>query len=103
MTVRATKFTPEVLLSAPRRTNGVPNYGATLVLYTISTYSFEEHKKTSEVRVLDVQKNESTVVTDVEGASEPTWLDDDKVLLLAPGEKGATKVLVGPVHGFKDE
>lgn len=102
MTVRATKFTPEVLLSAPRRTNGVPNARGTLVLYVVSTYSFEKHKKTSEVRVLDVGTKESTVVTGLEGASEPTWLDDDTVLLLAPGDKGVTKVLVGPIHGFDE-
>jgi len=35
MTIRATKFTPEVLLSAPRRSIGMPNPSGTAVLYTV--------------------------------------------------------------------
>lgn len=35
MTVHATRFTPEVLLSAPRRSSGVPNSTGKLVLYTV--------------------------------------------------------------------
>ncbi len=36
MTIKATKFTPPVLLSAPRRSAGVPNPSGTKVLYTVS-------------------------------------------------------------------
>jgi hypothetical protein len=36
MTIQAEKFTPEVLLSAPRRSPGVPNATGELVLYTVS-------------------------------------------------------------------
>lgn len=36
MTIQAAKFTPEVLLSAPRRSPGVPNATGELVLYTVS-------------------------------------------------------------------
>lgn len=36
MTIRAAKFTPEVLLSAPRRSAGIPNSTGKLVLYTVS-------------------------------------------------------------------
>ena len=36
MTIRAAKFTPEVLLSAPRRSAGSPNSSGKLVLYTVS-------------------------------------------------------------------
>lgn len=35
MTIQATKFTPEVLLSAPRRSPGVPNLSGVLALYTV--------------------------------------------------------------------
>ena len=101
MTVRATKFTPEVLLSAPRRSAGVPNADGSRVLYTISTYSFAKHSKTSEIRVLDVATQRSTLITDSDGASEPNWLGDDHVLILAPGDKGFTKVKVGQVENFK--
>jgi hypothetical protein len=36
MTIQATKFTPEVLLSAPRRSAGIPNSTGEKVLYTVS-------------------------------------------------------------------
>lgn len=35
MTVHATHFTPEVLLSAPRRSPGIPNPTGELILYTV--------------------------------------------------------------------
>lgn len=38
MTLKATKFTPEVMLSAPRRSPGVPNPSGTLALYTVSLF-----------------------------------------------------------------
>lgn len=51
MTIQAAKFTPEVLLSAPRRSPGVPNATGELVLYTVSEeailnrlYSLEEER-----------------------------------------------------------
>jgi hypothetical protein len=70
-------------------------------LYTTSTYSFKEHKSTAEVRVLDSHSKESHLVTDVKGASEPTWLNDRVILLLAEGEKGATDVLLGDYDDFE--
>lgn len=35
MTIQADKFTPEVLLAAPRRSAGVPNCTGELILYTV--------------------------------------------------------------------
>ncbi|KAL3419224.1 prolyl oligopeptidase [Phlyctema vagabunda] len=96
MTVRAHKFTPEVLLSAPRRSAASPNPSGTLALYTVSTYSFESHSKTSEIRVLDTSSGQSNVLTNDLNASEPTWLGDgDLVLWLKGGEKGITDLLLG--------
>lgn len=100
MTIRAAKFTPEVLLSAPRRSDGVPNSDASKVLYSVSTYSFAEHSKKSEIRVLDVKSQQTALVTDEKGASEPHWLDDETVLLLSEGDGGLTSVKVGPAEGF---
>lgn len=101
MTIRANKFTPEVLLSAPRRSEGNPNSDGSKALYGISTYSFEEHSKTSELHVLDWTSGETRIITDEEGASEPQWLDDETVLLLSEGSEGTT-VKIGPVKGFAD-
>lgn len=36
MTIQASRFTPEVMLSAPRRSAGIPNSSGELVLYTVS-------------------------------------------------------------------
>ncbi|KAK8197375.1 hypothetical protein IWZ00DRAFT_165879 [Phyllosticta capitalensis] len=100
MTIKAQKFTPEVLLSAPRRGDGVPNSDGSKVLYSVSTYSFEEHSQSSEIRVLDVASKKSTLVTDNADASDPTWLDNGDILILAPGSNGTTDVLVGPHDSF---
>lgn len=40
MTIRAAKFTPEVLLSAPRRSPGSPNSTGKLVLHTVSPHAY---------------------------------------------------------------
>ena len=102
MTVRARKFTPEVLLSAPRRSAGVPNDQGDKILYTVSTYSFSEHKRTAEVRLLSAKSGESILVTDKSGASEPTWIDNKNVLLLIPGkDDGTTDVVIGDPADFE--
>jgi hypothetical protein len=102
MTVRAKKFTPEVMLSAPRRSSGAPNDEGDKIVYTISTYSFSDHKRTTEVRILLAKSGESILVTDKAGASEPTWVDNDKVLLLIPGkDAGTTDVVIGDPTDFE--
>lgn len=102
MTIRAAKFTPEVLLSAPRRSEGIPNSDASKVLYSVSTYSFADHAKTSEIRILDVKNQQTSLISNENGASEPNWLDDETVLLLSEGEDGVTKVNVGPADEFEN-
>lgn len=95
MTIRANKFTPEVLLSAPRRSAATPNSEGTLALFSVSTYSFRTHSKTSEIRILDMKTGQSTLLTSDGRASEPTWLGDgDLVLYLQSAEKGATDLVV---------
>ena len=101
MTIRAFKFTPEVLLEAPRRSEGIPNTDASKVLYSVSTYSFSEHSKKSEVRILDVASQQTTLVTDDKSASEPTWLDDETIVLLKSNDDGTTSVVVGKADGFE--
>ena len=103
MTIRAARFTPEVLLSAPRRSEGIPNSDASKVLYSVSTYSFEEHSKKSEIRILDVASQQTSLVTDDKTASEPTWIDDDNILLLKSGDDGVTTVLIGKADNFDNE
>lgn len=103
MTIRAAKFTPKVLLSAPRRSEGIPNSDASKVLYSVSTYSFEDHSKKSEIRILDVISQQTSLVTDDKTASEPTWVDDDNILVLKSGDDGVTTVLVGKADNFEND
>ncbi|POS86812.1 dipeptidyl-peptidase-like protein V precursor, partial [Erysiphe pulchra] len=93
MAVRTHKFTPELLLSAPRRSAAVPNKDGTLAIYSVSTYSFQTHKKSVEIHLLNLETGESKVLNaDVE-ASEPTWLGEGSLLLfLKSGEKGTTSL-----------
>ncbi|KAK0748052.1 hypothetical protein B0T21DRAFT_323445 [Apiosordaria backusii] len=100
MTIMATKFTPEVMLSAARRSPAVPNSNGTLALYTVSVYSFEEHKRKSEIRVLTIANGQSTVLVEGNGASEPNWVGDEEfVWLEGVGDKGETELRWGDVKG----
>ncbi|GJC80087.1 prolyl oligopeptidase [Colletotrichum tofieldiae] len=97
MTIQASKFTPEVLLSAPRRSAGIPNPAGTKVLYTVSTYSFDSHSKTSQTRVLDVESGHSSLLYEEASYSDATWISDQEILLLRSGDKGTTSLLLGDV------
>jgi hypothetical protein len=103
MTIRAAKFTPEVLLSAPRRSEGIPNSDASKVLYSVSTYNFADHAKKAEIRILDVASQQTSLVIDDKTASEPSWLDDDTIVLLKSGDDGITSVVVGKADKFDNE
>ncbi|KAI9834778.1 MAG: hypothetical protein M1819_002864 [Sarea resinae] len=94
MTIRATRFTPEVLLSAPRRSSGVPNADGSHALYTLSTYSFESHSKTSEIKILNIKSGRSSLIADDEKASEPNWLGEgNEIAWLQSEEDGTTKLI----------
>ena len=96
ITAAVDKFTPEALLSAPRRSSASPNSAGTLAVFTLSTYSFESHKKTSEIKVLDISRGTQSLVTSAEGTSEPSWLGGGNELLwLKSGERGHTQLVVG--------
>jgi dipeptidyl aminopeptidase/acylaminoacyl peptidase len=96
MTIKASQFTPQVLLSAPRRSAGVPNANGSYVLFTVNSYSFESHSKSNELRVLNTKTNESTLLLDetVEGLN---WLDEDAFVWLSGKDGGETEVCVGHV------
>ncbi len=92
----ADKFTPQVVLSAPRRSSAFPNSAGTLAVFTVSTYSFESHKKTVEIKVLDISSGTQSLITNTEGTSEPNWLGGGNDLLwLKSVEKGHTQLVVG--------
>ena len=97
MVQRAMKFSPQVLLSAPRRSAGVPNPAGTWVLYTQSSYSFQTHQKSTELRVLSVETGDSHELAKDDDISDLNWLNDDEFVCLQAEKSGATSVYVASV------
>ncbi|KAK5721087.1 hypothetical protein LTR15_007051 [Elasticomyces elasticus] len=97
MVQRAVKFTPEVLLSAPRRSAGVPNPSGSRILYTESTYSFSTHKKTVELRLLDVKSKDSHILATDDDVSDFNWLDDENFVCLQSEKDGTTSLYAADV------
>lgn len=85
-----------ILLGAPRRSAAVPNAAGTLAVYTQSTYSFDSHSKTNEIRVLDIATGRSALITNDSGASNPRWLGDgDQLVWLSEKDNGNTSFVIG--------
>ena len=94
MVIRGMKFTPEVLLSAPRRSAGAPNPSGTKVLYSQSSYDFSTHSKTVVVHLLDVATGESQTIAEDDNLSDFNWLNDKTFVCLQAAKDGTTKVCV---------
>ncbi|RSL94004.1 hypothetical protein CDV31_014487 [Fusarium ambrosium] len=90
MTRQATRFTPEVLLSAPRRSTGVPNSTGELVLYTVSSYSFDKHAKSSQIRVLSIKDGSSHLISEDTAASDPIWIGKHEIAFIKTSENGCS-------------
>ena len=99
-------YISRILLAAPRRSPAVPNEDGTLALYTVSTYNFESHSKTSEIRAIDISNGQSTLITNDEETSEPHWLGfGNELLWLKSGKKDSkgsnktnTEIVIGDVN-----
>ncbi|KAI0103629.1 prolyl oligopeptidase [Nemania sp. FL0031] len=89
----AEKFTPEVLISAPRRGPAIPNHNGTLALYTESTHIDGRDRK--EFHLLDIATGVSRRILHDDLAYEPTWLGDgtNTVVYLRRGGMGVTFIL----------
>ena len=99
MTVGAKLLTPEVLLSAPRRSPAVPNHDGSLALYSVSQYSFSSHYQSSEIRVLSLKTAQSKLLYENPGAKDPVWLGwENQVLWLEDGEQGVTRLVLGDAN-----
>ena len=96
MTIRTKqKFTPEVMLQAPRRSAATPSPDGKLAIFTQSTYSFETHTKSNEICVLDIANGQVVCVSKDNKASEPKWLGlDYDIVWLKEGENGNTSFIV---------
>lgn len=99
MVLKAMKFTPEVMLSAPRRQPGIPSPDGLHVLSTIASYNFSAHESTTEIRVYN-QAGDSLLMERDKKSSDPVWLDEDEVVLLRGVEGSTTHLVVGNVRDF---
>ena len=88
-------FTPQSLLSAPRRSIGIPNLSGTTLLFTTTSYSFQEHLQTTRLQALIVQTNEITDIATNQDISYINWLDDKRFVCLRSEEDGRTSLLHG--------
>lgn len=65
-------------------------------MYTQTTYSFESHSKTNEIRILDTNTGGSALITNDAGASNPQWLGDGNQLVwLKAKANGNTAFIIG--------
>jgi hypothetical protein len=87
------KFTPEVLISTPRRGPAIPNYDGTLALYTESTYVGGTNQNT--FYLLDITTGVTSRILHDNQAYEPTWLGDgtNTIAYLRGGGMGVTFIL----------
>lgn len=93
----ADKFTPEVLIEAPRRGPAVPNHDGTKALYTSSTHTIGGDTL-KEARVMDISTGASHLLTDNSRAHDFTWLGTESVAYLESGEKGVTQLKISDFH-----
>ncbi|CCF46167.1 prolyl oligopeptidase [Colletotrichum higginsianum] len=101
----AEEFTPEVLLSAPRRGAAVPSPDGTLILYTQSTHSFEYKKTLNEVRVMHVETGASDQLTDDGNVHDALWMPGtaSHVIYLKSGDKGTTQIWIANAADLAEE
>ncbi|KAL3426076.1 prolyl oligopeptidase [Phlyctema vagabunda] len=91
-----TKFTPEAMLSAPRRGAALPNSEGTLALYTTTTWNFTSHKRSYALSVLDLANGSSWLFSNSSAVSNAQWLGDGTTILwLLSEDDGSTSFLVG--------
>lgn len=91
----AGKFTPEVLIEAPRRGPAVPNTDGTKALFSTSTHAIGGDTL-KEVKILDLSTGESHLLTTNSRAHDFTWLSAGSVAYLEPAEieKGQTQLKI---------
>lgn len=90
----AEKFTPEVLIEAPRRGPAVPNIDGTKAIFSTSQHSIGGDTL-KEVKILDLRTGESHVLAAKPKAHDFTWLTAELVAFLEPGEEsGETQLKI---------
>ncbi|KAI5781889.1 dipeptidyl-peptidase [Geopyxis carbonaria] len=100
----AAAFTPEQLISAPRRSEAVPNPSGKTAIFSVSEYSFSSHSGSSAWKALDTSSGKTTLLSNSSDVSEVVWIDD-KTLLYLNGSNaavaGGVELWVTTLAGFE--
>jgi hypothetical protein len=60
----------------------------------VTTFSFQNNTKTSQIRVMNVDNHSSQLVTEDLAASDAFWLSDDEVGYIKSGDNDHTHLVV---------
>lgn len=63
----------------------------------VSVYSFEKHKKTSSLQLLDIKSGAITTLFEDLNYSEPTWVSESDFIFVRNNEKGTTSLMLSDV------
>lgn len=98
-------ITPEQLISAPRRSEAVPDPSGKVAVFSKSQYSFKSHKKSSEWNLLDLKSGKVSTLTKDPNVSEIVWLGKGKTVLYVNGTNsetpGGVEIWVSEIDDFE--
>jgi hypothetical protein len=88
----ASKFTPEVLIEAPRRSPAIPSPDGAKALYTLSRHTIGK-ETVKDIRVMDISTGISLRVVLADKVHDARWLGvGHKIIYLQSAERGITIV-----------
>jgi hypothetical protein len=91
-----TKFTPEAMLSAPRRGTALPNPDGTLAIYSSTTYNFTTHKRSYGTYVMNLKDGSSTLFSNSSAIGEAFWFGGGNSFIWTVSEDdGSTSLKFG--------
>ncbi|KAH8676522.1 Alpha/Beta hydrolase protein [Tricladium varicosporioides] len=89
-------FTPEAMLSAPRRGSALPNAEGTLALYTSNIYNFTTHKRKYSLSVMDLSNGTSWLFSNSSAVSNALWLGNGTTIMwLVSEDDGSSSFNIG--------
>ena len=90
-------------VEAPLRSSAIPNKAASHALFTMSSYSLEDHALSVKLIVIDLATKSTTTIREDEKISAADWIDeDDNIAWLVAQKSGNTSVFAGNRKQAKD-
>ena len=59
-----------------------------------SSYSFETHIKSDQLRLLDIETGETTIIFESSNRKDPVWIDEREILLFDHGNSGDGSTMI---------